>query len=216
MRCDSRFEREARTRGFLSVAGVDEAGRGSLFGPVFAAAVILSPDRPIRGLNDSKQLDPETRERLAVEIRASARAWAVASADAVEIDRINILQASRLAMRRAVEQLSPLPDFLLVDAISIDLPLPQRGLIKGDARCRSIAAASILAKVDRDACMREWDARYPQYGFGENKGYSTPGHLRALELHGPAPEHRRTFEPVWRLLDPQLALPLFPQQEEGL
>jgi ribonuclease HII len=214
LRCDSRFEGEARARGFLRIAGVDETGRGSLFGPVFAAAVILSPDQPIRGLNDSKQLDPETRERLARQIRATARAWSVAFADAGEIDRINILEASRLAMKRAVEQLSPPPDFLLVDAVSIDLPVPQRSLIKGDARCRSIAAASILAKVDRDACLREWDDKYPQYGLGENKGYSTPDHLRALAVHGPSPEHRATFEPVRRLLDPQLLLPLTVEAED--
>jgi len=203
-----------RARGFSRIAGVDEAGRGSLFGPVYAAAVILSPDRPIRGLNDSKLLDPATRERLAAQIRGTARAWAVAWADAREIDRINILEASRLAMKRAVEKLSPPPDFLLVDAVPVDVPVPQRALIKGDARCRSIAAASILAKVDRDACLCEWDGAYPQYGLGRNKGYSTPDHLQALALYGPTPQHRATFEPVRRLLDGQLPLPLPAPPEE--
>lgn len=132
-RCASRFERDARGLGFRRVAGLDEAGRGSLFGPVFAAAVILSPERPIRGLNDSKLLEPERREELAVLIEERAVTWAVASADAGEIDRINIYQASRLAMRRAVEQLSEPADFLLVDALKLDLPMPQRALIHGDA-----------------------------------------------------------------------------------
>jgi ribonuclease HII len=185
--------------GFASIAGVDEAGRGSLFGPVFAAAVILSPESPIRGLRDSKQLDPERREKLAEQICFQAKAWAVASADAAEIDRVNIYEASRLAMKRAVEQLSTPPDFLLIDALSVDVSAPQRPLIKGDARCRSIAAASILAKVRRDACMRDWDYVYPQYGLCRGKGYATPEHRRALEIFGPTPQHRLTFEPVRRV-----------------
>ncbi len=133
MRCQAKYEREARGQGFERIAGVDEVGRGALFGPVFAAAVILSPDRPIRGLRDSKQLEPERREVLAVRIRERAVAWAVAAADAFEIDRVNIYQASRLAMRRAVERLKPQPDYLLVDAVTIELPLGQRALIHGDA-----------------------------------------------------------------------------------
>jgi len=195
-RCDGRFEREMATAGYLFVAGVDEAGRGSLFGPVFAAAVVLSRQRPVRGLQDSKQLQRERREDLAGQIHARAVAWAVASAGEDEIDRINILQASRIAMKRAIELLSPVPDFLLVDAVSVDLPIPQRGLIKGDARCRSIAAASILAKVHRDACMREWDRVYPNYGLGQSKGYPTPEHLAALAKFGPTPHHRFSFGPV--------------------
>lgn len=198
-RCDSRFERRLRSLGYASIAGVDEAGRGSLFGPVFAAAVILSPEEAIVGLRDSKELTPERREQFAGRIQSVAAAWAVAFAGADEIDRINILEASRLAMKRAVEQLSPLPDFLLVDAISIDLPIPQRALIKGDARCRSIAAASILAKVCRDRCMHDWDAVYPQYGLCRGKGYATPEHRRALDAFGPTPLHRFSFEPVRRL-----------------
>lgn len=192
--------------GFASIAGVDEAGRGSLFGPVFAAAVILSPERPIRGLRDSKQLDPERREKLAEQICFQAKAWAVASADAAEIDRINIYEASRLAMKRAVEQLSTPPDFLLVDALSVDVSIPQRPLIKGDARCRSIAAASILAKVRRDVCMRDWDNVYPEYGLCRGKGYATTEHRKALEVFGPTPHHRMTFEPVRRMQ--QLSLDL--------
>ncbi|MCS6953737.1 MAG: ribonuclease HII [Bryobacterales bacterium] len=194
--CHSRFEWTLRRAGFCRIAGVDEAGRGALFGPVFAAAVILAPGCGIRGLRDSKQLDARSRELLAEKIRRSALAWAVASADAAEIDRINVYQASRLAMKRAVEQLRPAPDFLLVDALSVDVAIPQRALIRGDARCRSIAAASILAKVHRDQCLQGWDAVYPQYGLGRNKGYGTPEHKRALAKYGPTPEHRRSFLPV--------------------
>ena len=179
MRCQAKYEREAREQGFQCIAGVDEVGRGALFGPVFAAAVVLSPDRPIRGLRDSKQLDSDRRQVLADRIRERAVALAVAAADAFEIDRVNIYQASRLAMRRAVERLSPRPDYLLVDAVSIDLPLPQRALIHGDALSQCIAAASILAKVERDACMCEWDRVFPQYGLKNHKGYCTDEHWKA-------------------------------------
>ena len=192
----SRHERTLRREGYRAIAGVDEAGRGALFGPVFAAAVVLDPDRPIRGLDDSKVLEPERRETLAARIRERASAWAVAGADAFEIDRLNILQASRLAMRRAVERLEPPCDCLLVDAVSIDLPLPQTALIHGDARCFSIAAASILAKVGRDEALQAWDGVFPQYGLASNKGYSTPDHLAALEKFGPTSLHRFSFEPV--------------------
>jgi ribonuclease HII len=195
-RCESTLERELRARGFQSVAGVDEVGRGALFGPVVAAAVILSPDRPVRGLNDSKQIEPERRETLAERIRERAVAFAVAAVDAAMIDSINIYQASRAAMRAAVLRLSTPPDFLLIDAVSIDLPVPQRALIKGDARCHAIAAASIVAKVYRDACMRSWDAIFPEYGLASHKGYSTPEHYAALEKHGPTPLHRLSFDPV--------------------
>ncbi len=195
-RCEATLERELRARGFHAVAGADEVGRGALFGPVFAAAVVLSPDRPIRGLNDSKLLEPERREELAARIRERAEAWAIGAVDAATIDHINIYQASRLAMRLAVGRLNPAPDFLLVDAVSVDVPLPQRALIKGDARCHAIAAASIVAKVHRDACMRVWDEIFPEYGLASHKGYSTPEHARALELHGPTPLHRLSFEPV--------------------
>ncbi len=202
------MERALRARGFCAIAGVDEVGRGSLFGAVFAAAVILSPDRPIRGLNDSKQLEPERREVLAERIRERAAAWAVAAVDAAAIDRINIYQASRLAMRLAVEKLVPAADFLLIDAVPLDLVIPQHPLIHGDARCHAIAAASIVAKVERDACMRVWDDVYPQYGLARHKGYNTPEHVRALEQHGPTPLHRLSFEPV-RLVS------LFPVDDDG-
>src|ERR1700727_1027102 len=195
-RCEATLERELHARGFSAVAGVDEVGRGSLFGPVMAAAVVLSPDRPIRGLNDSKQIEPDMRETLAERIRERAICWAIAAVDAATIDSINIYQASRLAMRLAVSQLNPAPDFLLIDAVAIDLPLPQRALIKGDARCHAIAAASIIAKVHRDACMRVWDEIFPAYGLASHKRYSTPEHCRAIEEFGPTPLHRLSFEPV--------------------
>jgi ribonuclease HII len=195
-RCEATLERELRVRGFHAVAGVDEVGRGALFGAVFAAAVILSEDRPVRGLNDSKLLDPKRREVLAGRIRERAVAWAIGAVDAATIDRVNIYQASRMAMRLAVERLNPTPDFLLVDAVPLELPLPQRALIKGDARCHAIAAASILAKVQRDACMRAWDTVFPEYGLAAHKGYATPEHCRAIEQYGPTPLHRLSFEPV--------------------
>jgi ribonuclease HII len=195
-RCEGTIERELRARGFHSVAGADEVGRGSLFGPVFAAAVILSPDNPIRGLNDSKQLEPERREVLAVRIRERAVAWSVAAVDAGTIDCINIYQASKVAMRTAIQNLRPAPDFLLTDALPLELAIPQRPLIKGDARCHAIAAASILAKVARDECMRVWHAIFPSYNLAGNKGYATPDHQEALRQHGPTPLHRLSFEPV--------------------
>lgn len=196
MRCQGKYEREARAAGYRFVAGVDEVGRGALFGPVFAAAVILSPDRPVRGLRDSKLLTAPRRETLAKRIRERAVAWAVAASDAFEIDHINILQAARLAMRRAIEQLAPPPDYLLVDAVSVDLPIPQRALVHGDALSQCIAAASIIAKVERDACMREWDRVFPQYGLKDHKGYSTDEHWKALKQYGPTALHRFSFWPV--------------------
>ena len=196
MKCQGKYERDARAQGFRNIAGVDEVGRGALFGPVFAAAIILSPDRPIRGLRDSKLLDAERRETLAARIRERAIAWSVAAVDAFEIDRINILQASRLAMRRAIQKLAPAPDYLLVDAVTVDLPMAQMALIHGDALSQCIAAASIIAKVQRDACMREWDLVFPQYGLKNHKGYSTDEHWKALETHGPTSMHRFSFWPV--------------------
>jgi ribonuclease HII len=195
-RCEATLERELRARGFHAVAGVDEVGRGALFGPVFAGAVILSEEHPVRGLNDSKLLEADRREVLAERIRERSVAWAVAAVDAGTIDYINIYQASRLAMRIAVSRLNPAPDFLLIDAVPLDYPLPQRPLIKGDARCHAIAAASIVAKVHRDACMRVWDEIFPGYGLASHKGYSTPEHYAALEKYGPTPLHRLSFEPV--------------------
>ena len=196
IRCDTVIERELRARGFSAVAGVDEVGRGALFGSVFAAAVILSRDRPIRGLNDSKQLEPDRRVVLAQRIRERAVAWSVAAVDAATIDRINIYQASRLAMKLAVQKLEPAADFLVIDALYLDVPIAQRALIQGDARCHAIAAASILAKVERDACMCEWDAVFPNYGLARHKGYSTPEHADALASHGLTPLHRLSFAPV--------------------
>jgi ribonuclease HII len=192
----SRYERRARHKGFRVIAGADEAGRGSLFGPVFAGAVVLDPERPIRGLDDSKQLAPERREVLALRIKERAAAWAVAAADVYEIDHVNIYQAARLALRRAVDRLRPYPDFLFVDALTLDLAIEQKPLIKGDELCFSISAASILAKVERDATMVLWDKVFPEYGLAQNKGYYTPEHLAALEKHGPTSLHRFSFEPV--------------------
>jgi ribonuclease HII len=169
-----------------------------LFGAVTAGAVILSPDSPVRGLNDSKQIEPERREVLAERIRERAVAWSVASVDAATIDRINIYEASRLAMKMAVQQLAPAADFVLVDAVALDLPLPQQPLIQGDERCHAIAAASILAKVHRDNMMREWDKFYPEYCLASNKGYHAPEHIEAIRKFGPTPMHRFSFEPVRR------------------
>ena len=192
----SRYERAARKAGYRVIAGLDEAGRGSLFGPVFAAAVVLDPDRPIRGLDDSKALEPERREVLAGRIQERVAAWAVGAADVFEIDRINIYQASLLAMTRALEQLPAKYDYLLLDAVKLRIPVAQKSLIHGDARSFSIAAASILAKVHRDAALTAWDRVFPEYGLARNKGYSTPDHLAALEREGPTTLHRFSFEPV--------------------
>jgi len=196
MRGGFQFEQAAWGDGHQRVAGVDEVGRGALFGPVVAAAVILDANDRIRGLNDSKQLDAATRERLSAAIQARAICWAVAAEDAGVIDAINILQASRRAMRRALEMLAPQPDFALVDAVALDWPGPQLALIKGDARSDSIAAASIVAKVHRDALLRQWDAVFPAYHLASNKGYGSPRHLAALERLGPSPLHRRSFAGV--------------------
>src|SRR6202790_2665917 len=178
--CSSRFERAARKLGWMRIAGLDEAGRGALFGPVVAAAVILNPRRRIVGLDDSKKLTAERRAELAPRIREHALAWAVAEIDSSRIDAWNIYQASRQAMMAAVSQLSPLPDYMLLDAMEIDLPIEQKALIHGDARSVSIAAASILAKTERDRRMHEFDREYPQYGLAQLKGYGTPYHLEAL------------------------------------
>ncbi len=171
-------------------------GRGCLFGPVFAAAVILDPDRPIRGLNDSKQLSAAERERLNIRIRERSLAWAVACIDAYGIDRHNIYQASRRAMTKAVEKLRMAPDFLYVDALTLDLPIAQRALIKGDARCASIAAASIVAKVERDRCLAKWHELFDGYALDSNKGYCAPDHFAGLDTLGPVSTHRYSFEPV--------------------
>jgi ribonuclease HII len=183
------------------VCGADEAGRGPLAGPVVAAAVILDPARPIEGLRDSKQLTPARRGELAQAIRGRALAWAVASASVGEIDRLNILQASLLAMRRAIESLDPPAEFALVDGDRLPrLAIEAQALVGGDASEPAISAASILAKHDRDAMMVELDRRFPGYGFAAHAGYPTPQHLQRLRALGPCEEHRRTFAPVRELL----------------
>jgi len=205
LRCTLRYEKKAWTAGAQLVAGVDEVGRGSLFGCVVAAAVILDPTYRLRGLRDSKLLLPERREVLAVLIRQHAIAWAVAAVDAARIDQINIYQASRAAMSEAVQRLAPAADHLLVDAVKLDCEQPQNAIVHGDALSASIAAASILAKVERDRIMCEWDAVFPEYGLASHKGYSTPKHLAALRDLGPTPLHRQSFAPVWQNPVPQEA-----------
>lgn len=194
--CSARYEREARQLGWMRIAGLDEAGRGSLCGPVVAAAVMLNPRRRIVGLDDSKKLSADRRTELAGRIRQHALCWAVAEIDSTRIDAWNIYQASRQAMVAAVSQLRPAPDYLLLDAIELDLPVQQRALIHGDARSVSIAAASILAKTVRDEIMTQLDDLYPQYGFAQHKGYATAEHLEALRAHGPTPIHRFSYAPV--------------------
>jgi ribonuclease HII len=218
LHCTLKFEKQASQSGARLIAGVDEVGRGSLFGPVVAAAVILDPSYRIRGLRDSKLLLAERREVLAERIREHAIAWAIAAVDAAHIDQINIYQASRVAMREAVINLRPGPDHLLIDAMRLDCDLPQRAIIHGDALSASIAAASILAKVERDRMVREWDPVFPVYGLASNKGYSTPHHLAALRQHGPSPLHRQSFAPVWNNPVPQevLAFMLEEKPEEVL
>ena len=181
----------------ILVAGVDEAGRGPLAGPVVAAAVILDPRRPIAGLRDSKLLSAVARERLAIEIRAHALAWAVGEADVAEIDELNILQATMLAMRRAVLRLSIAPGEAWIDGNRCpELGCSARAIVKGDRDVPVISAASILAKTARDALLIELHGDYPAYGFAQNKGYGTPEHLAALARCGPCPAHRRSFAPV--------------------
>ena len=183
------------------VAGVDEAGRGPLAGPVVAAAVILDDQRPIAGLADSKKLSPARREALFDEIRAHALCFSIAEASVEEIDRLNILQATLLAMRRAVQGLRLKPVIVLVDGNRLPvLDVPAEAIVKGDARVQAISAASILAKVHRDRWCAQLHERYPQYGFAGHKGYGTAAHMAALRAHGACPEHRRTFAPVAQLL----------------
>lgn len=186
----------ARRPGVL-VCGVDEAGRGPLAGPVYAACVILRDDDPIEGLADSKALSAARREELAAEIRSRAAAWAIASATVEEIDRINILRASLLAMRRSIEQLLLQPHEVVVDGLHCpEVRYPVTAIVDGDSLVVEISAASILAKTARDALMRELHELYPHYGFSRHKGYSTPEHLEALQRHGVCPIHRRSFAPV--------------------
>jgi len=186
----------------LLLAGVDEAGRGPLIGSVVAGAVILDPNQPINGLDDSKKLTEKKRLALAAEIKQKSLAWAVAEASAAEIDELNILQASFLAMQRAIDSLPTPAEFVLIDGNRLpkSLQLPALAVVKGDARHPAIAAASILAKVTRDAQLLELDKQYPAYGFAKHKGYPTKAHFSALETHGILPEHRRSFAPIRKQL----------------
>jgi len=207
-RCGTWFERQCHLAGFQCIAGVDEVGRGALFGPVLAAAVILDlgvtlgKDLPknsswrIRGIQDSKQLSVKERERLNEEIRRRAVAWSIASVDPGEIDRINIYQASRIAMRQAVLTLATQPEIVLVDALRLDVQMPQVAIIHGDALSITIAAASIIAKVERDRLLRDWDRIYPDYQLASNKGYATVAHREKLREFGPTPLHRFSYLPV--------------------
>ncbi|MGH9899940.1 MAG: ribonuclease HII [Pyrinomonadaceae bacterium] len=192
------FEEEAQAKGFSFIAGLDEVGRGALAGPVVAAAVILNPVRKLPvGLNDSKKVSRQERERITLELKSNVLAFAVGEVPAPEIDRINILQATLVAMQQAVDNLSPDASFLLIDALKLpSTTLPQRAIIRGDAVCASIAAASIIAKTYRDALMRDFDEVYPAYGFSSHVGYGTRRHLTAIQEHGPCPIHRRTFRGV--------------------
>ena len=193
-----RFENAAWRRGVRCLAGVDEAGRGPLAGPVVAAAVVLEPGVRIDGVDDSKRLLPEERQRLFEIIRGSARGVGVGVVDHITIDRINILEATRLAMGQALAALTVEPELVITDFVAVPgLRCPQRNLVEGDRRSASVAAASIIAKVTRDRIMEAADRDFPVYGFGRHKGYATPEHRDALERHGPCPLHRRTFAGIW-------------------
>lgn len=203
---DDAEERAARAAGYACVCGIDEAGRGPLAGPVVAAAVVLPPGLALPGLNDSKKLTARRREALYTQLREDERVLiGVGMAAAAEIDRLNILRATHEAMARAVAALPTAVDFCLIDGLPVpQFPLPQRALVKGDARCLSIAAASIVAKVTRDRLMQDLAQQYPGYGFEKHAGYGTAAHLAALRRLGPCPEHRRSFAPVAQLLLPGL------------
>jgi ribonuclease HII len=195
-RCVEPLEREIRAEGFHFVAGLDEAGRGPLAGPVVAAAVVLPPRTRWPGIDDSKSLSPRRREEAFSLLQKKAAAIGVGLVDAEEIDRVNIHRASLKAMEKAVAALPCFPDFLLIDGIfTLNLPLPQRAVVKGDRKCLSIAAASIVAKVTRDRLMSAYDREYPEYNFARHKGYGTKEHLRAIEKYGRCPLHRLTFRP---------------------
>jgi ribonuclease HII len=192
------FENQAYEAGYTSVAGVDEVGRGCLAGPVVAAACVLDPAKPLpKGLNDSKKLSKARREEIAAELKEHCLAYSTGQVEADEIDRINILEATKKAMLNAIAELARPADFLLIDALSLKQnPLPQKAIIKGDSISASIAAASILAKTFRDALMSEYDAIYPMYGYAAHFGYGTPFHLDAIKKHGPCPLHRKSFRGV--------------------
>ncbi|MGH7736570.1 MAG: ribonuclease HII [Candidatus Tyrphobacter sp.] len=191
------FENAAREQGFVHIGGIDEVGRGPLAGPVIAACVVVSEPLRLRGLNDSKQVLPQARRRLAQEIKQCADAWSIGSACVAEIDRLNIYHASILAMERAILALTVTPEYLITDAVRIhSFHGPQEPLVKGDARCAVVAAASIVAKVYRDALLEELDREDPRYGFASHKGYSTPEHIAALERYGPCIHHRASWARV--------------------
>ena len=192
------LERHAFESGYRYIAGIDEVGRGCLAGPVVAAACILDVTEPlIEGIDDSKKLAPKTRESLAEQLRSKCIAFATGQVEAEEIDQINILEATKKAMRAALEKLEPKADFLLIDAVTLkDISVPQRSIIRGDSLCGSIAAASILAKTYRDSLMREYHEKYPHYGFHNHVGYATSEHRSALREHGASPIHRRSFRGV--------------------
>jgi len=194
------FEEEIQAQGFRVIAGLDEAGRGPLAGPVVAAAVVLTPTKKMAGIDDSKKLSPEQREKIFSLILQQAAAVGIGVVDAREIDRLNILRASLKAMEQAVQNLPLSPDFLLIDGIhSLTLPLAQRAIPKGDQRCQSIAAASIVAKVTRDRLMLAYHDEYPQYNFARHKGYGTREHLQAIRQYGCCPLHRQSFKPIYQL-----------------
>jgi ribonuclease HII len=202
-----RYEDAARAQGHRLIGGTDEVGRGPLAGPVVAAVVVLDGPLMLTGLNDSKRVRPEVRTTLAEQIRARCAGWAIGEASVEEIDRLNIYWASVLAMERAIAALATPIDYLLTDAMRIaSFGGPQEPVIKGDAKCASVAAASIIAKVHRDGLLRELDAEYPAYGFAEHKGYATQRHIEALAAHGPCVAHRRGF---WRVRESLQMLPGF-------
>lgn len=189
----SQEERLLREQGYMYIAGVDEVGRGPLAGPVVCAAVILPAEFTLLGLDDSKRLSANERATFAEQIKKEAICYSIASVSAQQIDQVNIYQATKIGMIEAVQKLAILPDYLLIDALRLDVALPQKAMIKGDAHSVSIAAASILAKVHRDTYMQEMALQYPQYGFERNMGYPTKEHIRAIEQHGPTPLHRLSF-----------------------
>lgn len=195
-----KYENDLLSKGYKFIAGTDEAGRGSLIGPVYAAAVILDPSFMIEGINDSKKLTLKRREELFVLIKEKAIAYSIASVDAKTIDKINILNASKLAMEKAIKSLKIKPEFVLVDAVKLEIDIKQLSLIHGDALSASIGAASILAKVERDHYLDELDKLYPEYGLGKNKGYGTKAHMAALKKYGATSFHRKTYTPVTDIL----------------
>lgn len=195
------YENEAQKQGFQFIAGIDEVGRGPLAGPVVAAAVILPNDAFLPGINDSKKLTAKRREELYKEIIEKAIAVGIGLISAEEIDKLNIYQATKKAMLAAIQQLNFLPDFLLIDAMKLDVPVSQQSLIKGDSSSISIASASIVAKVYRDRLMVEYSKKYPQYQFERNMGYGTRGHLQAIRTYGPTPIHRKSFSPIKEMIN---------------